>query len=62
MIVTEWEEFGDRGELDAILTSYDKDVDNMSVHRGKQRIDKLTGALYLGELVSRTNHSAIETV
>ncbi|CEF60199.1 Hexokinase family and Hexokinase, N-terminal domain and Hexokinase, C-terminal domain-containing protein [Strongyloides ratti] len=51
VIVTEWEEFGAKGELDDILTQFDRDIDNNSVHQGKQIIDKLTGALYLGELV-----------
>uniref|UniRef100_A0AC35U589 Phosphotransferase n=1 Tax=Rhabditophanes sp. KR3021 TaxID=114890 RepID=A0AC35U589_9BILA len=51
VIVTEWEEFGAKGELDDILTDYDREIDSTSVHRGKQIIDKLTGALYLGELV-----------
>lgn len=37
IVVTEWEEFGDRGELDGILTSFDREVDANSVHRGKQR-------------------------
>ncbi|VDM69950.1 unnamed protein product [Strongylus vulgaris] len=41
------------GELDSILTQFDKEIDAASVHQGKQIIDKLTGALYLGELVRR---------
>lgn len=53
VVVTEWEEFGNNGELDDILTVYDKEVDQASVHKGKQLIDKLTGALYLGDLVRR---------
>uniref|UniRef100_A0A1I7XRW2 hexokinase n=1 Tax=Heterorhabditis bacteriophora TaxID=37862 RepID=A0A1I7XRW2_HETBA len=56
VVVTEWEEFGSKGELDAILTQFDREIDAASVHQGKQMyrfIDKLTGALYLGELVRR---------
>ncbi|MFH4974136.1 hypothetical protein AB6A40_000845 [Gnathostoma spinigerum] len=53
VVVTEWEEFGARGELDEVLTQFDHEIDEVSVHRGKQMIDKLTGALYLGELVRR---------
>ena len=53
VVVTEWEEFGSKGELKDILTPFDKEIDQASVHRGKQIIDKLTGALYLGDLVRR---------
>uniref|UniRef100_A0A914WFP3 Phosphotransferase n=1 Tax=Plectus sambesii TaxID=2011161 RepID=A0A914WFP3_9BILA len=41
------------GELDCILTSFDREIDAASVHKGKQIVDKVTGALYLGELVRR---------
>ncbi|VDK88731.1 unnamed protein product, partial [Litomosoides sigmodontis] len=41
------------GELASILTQFDRDIDEASVHKGKQMIDKLTGALYLGELARR---------
>ncbi|PAV84397.1 hypothetical protein WR25_20161 [Diploscapter pachys] len=51
VVVTEWEEFGSKGELDHLLTDFDRAIDSQSVHKGKQIIDKLTGALYLGELV-----------
>jgi hexokinase len=53
VIVTEWEEFGANGELSDILTPFDREIDDASVHKGKQIIDKLTGALYLGDLVRR---------
>uniref|UniRef100_A0A8R1XXB6 Phosphotransferase n=1 Tax=Onchocerca volvulus TaxID=6282 RepID=A0A8R1XXB6_ONCVO len=54
VVVTEWEEFGGKvGELANILTQFDRDIDEVSVHKGKQIIDKLTGALYLGELARR---------
>lgn len=53
IVVTEWEEFGKHGELDDILTQFDREVDAASVHKGKQLIDKLCGALYIGEVVRR---------
>uniref|UniRef100_A0AC35FT82 Phosphotransferase n=1 Tax=Panagrolaimus sp. PS1159 TaxID=55785 RepID=A0AC35FT82_9BILA len=42
IVVTEWEEFGSKNELDDILTQFDKEIDEASVHKGKQIIDKLT--------------------
>jgi hexokinase len=51
VVVTEWEEFGEKGELDSILTPFDREIDELSVHKGKQIVDKLCGALYLGEVV-----------
>ncbi|VDK47910.1 unnamed protein product [Anisakis simplex] len=88
VVVTEWEEFGAHGKLAHVLTQFDHEIDNASVHKGKQMylfavcsilifkifivpftfiypkkmkrkhfkkflIDKLTGALYLGDLVRR---------
>uniref|UniRef100_A0A0M3HYA9 Phosphotransferase n=1 Tax=Ascaris lumbricoides TaxID=6252 RepID=A0A0M3HYA9_ASCLU len=41
------------GKLSHILTQFDHEIDDASVHKGKQMIDKLTGALYLGDLVRR---------
>ncbi|KHJ41467.1 hypothetical protein D918_08430 [Trichuris suis] len=51
IIDTEWEEFGRNGELDFIKTTYDREIDQQSVHKGRQLIDKFTGAFFLGELV-----------
>uniref|UniRef100_A0A5S6R2L2 Phosphotransferase n=1 Tax=Trichuris muris TaxID=70415 RepID=A0A5S6R2L2_TRIMR len=51
IIDTEWEEFGRNGELDFIKTTYDREIDQQSVHKGRQIIDKFTGAFFLGELV-----------
>ncbi|CAK5112472.1 unnamed protein product [Meloidogyne enterolobii] len=39
--------------MDDIMTEFDRELDAASVHVGKQVIDKLTGALYLGELIRR---------
>ncbi|VDP21268.1 unnamed protein product [Onchocerca flexuosa] len=36
VVVTEWEEFGEKGELTKILTQFDRDIDEVSVHKGKQ--------------------------
>ncbi len=36
VVDTEWEEFGIKGELSDIITSFDKEVDDNSVHKGKQ--------------------------
>jgi len=63
VINTEWEEFGGRGELEDIKTQFDKEIDENSVHKGKQIIDKLTGAYFLGDLVRRIlDHLASQNV
>lgn len=36
VVVTEWEEYGKNGELDDVLTQFDREVDEASVHKGKQ--------------------------
>lgn len=36
VIDTEWEEFGARGELDSVRTEFDLEIDESSVHKGKQ--------------------------
>lgn len=36
VVVTEWEEYGKNGELNDILTPFDREVDEHSVHKGKQ--------------------------
>lgn len=36
VIDTEWEEIGNKGQLDFIMTEYDKEIDESSVHKGKQ--------------------------
>ncbi|CAH2277363.1 hexokinase HKDC1 [Pelobates cultripes] len=47
----EWGAFGDNGSLDDIFTSYDKEVDRLSINPGKQRYEKMIGGMYLGEIV-----------
>ncbi|XP_041650622.1 hexokinase HKDC1-like [Cheilinus undulatus] len=50
-INTEWGGLGDDGSLDDIITPYDKEVNQNSVNPGKQRFEKLTSGMYLGEIV-----------
>ncbi|KAM4637101.1 LOW QUALITY PROTEIN: hexokinase HKDC1-like [Discoglossus pictus] len=50
-INTEWGGFGDNGRLDDIQTKYDIDVDEKSLNPGKQRYEKMTSGMYLGEIV-----------
>lgn len=47
----EWGAFGDHGELDDILTSFDKEVNDNSCNVGKQTFEKLISGMYQGELV-----------
>ncbi|KAF6317261.1 hexokinase domain containing 1 [Rhinolophus ferrumequinum] len=50
-INTEWGGFGDNGCIDDIQTQYDKEVDEGSLNPGKQRYEKMTSGMYLGEIV-----------
>ncbi|XP_023251043.1 putative hexokinase HKDC1 isoform X2 [Seriola lalandi dorsalis] len=50
-INTEWGGLGDDGSLDDIITPYDVEVDQNSFNNGKQRFEKLTSGMYLGEVV-----------
>ena len=52
MIVnTEWGAFGDQGELNFILTKWDKRVDASSLNPGKQIFEKMISGMYMGEVV-----------
>lgn len=51
LINTEWGAFGDNGELDFIITKWDKNVDEMSVNPGKQIFEKMISGMYMGELI-----------
>ena len=52
MIVnTEWGGFGNQGELDFILTKWDRRVDATSVNPGKQIFEKVISGMYMGEVV-----------
>ncbi|KAM6943608.1 hexokinase HKDC1-like [Xenentodon cancila] len=50
-INTEWGGLGDDGSLDDLITAFDREVDQNSVNPGKQRFEKLTSGMYLGEVV-----------
>uniref|UniRef100_A0A8C5Q7I6 Hexokinase-2 n=1 Tax=Leptobrachium leishanense TaxID=445787 RepID=A0A8C5Q7I6_9ANUR len=50
-INTEWGGFGDNGCLSDIQTKYDTVVDEKSLNPGKQRYEKMTSGMYLGEIV-----------
>ncbi|XP_062352614.1 hexokinase HKDC1-like isoform X2 [Cinclus cinclus] len=50
-INTEWGAFGDNGCIDHIRTKYDIEVDEGSLNPGKQRYEKMTSGMYLGEIV-----------
>ncbi|XP_049620508.1 hexokinase HKDC1 [Suncus etruscus] len=50
-INSEWGGFGDNGCLEDIRTQYDKEVDQGSLNSGKQRYEKMTSGMYLGEIV-----------
>ncbi|KAM3877176.1 hexokinase HKDC1-like [Diretmus argenteus] len=52
-INTEWGALGEDGCLDDIITSYDTEVDRESLNHGKQRFEKLTSGMYLGEVVRK---------
>lgn len=51
IVNTEWHNFGEDGCLDFIRSEYDIEVDKHSKHPGKHTFDKMTGALFLGEIV-----------
>ena len=52
MIVnTEWGAFGNQGELDFMITKWDKRVDAASVNPGKQIFEKMISGMYMGEVV-----------
>nr|XP_019954510.1 PREDICTED: putative hexokinase HKDC1 isoform X1 [Paralichthys olivaceus] len=53
-INTEWGGLGDHGSLDDIITPYDAEVDLNSLNPGRQRFEKLTSGMYLGEVVRQT--------
>nr|XP_020663659.1 putative hexokinase HKDC1 isoform X1 [Pogona vitticeps]XP_020663661.1 putative hexokinase HKDC1 isoform X3 [Pogona vitticeps] len=50
-INTEWGGFGDNGCIDDLRTTYDIEVDEGSLNPGKQRYEKMTSGMYLGEIV-----------
>ncbi len=51
VINTEWGAFGNQGELDFILTKWDREVDKNSINPGKQIFEKMISGMYMGEVV-----------
>lgn len=53
VVNTEWGAFGDNGVLDFVSTQWDREIDDHSINKGKQRFEKLISGLYIGELCRR---------
>lgn len=51
IINVEWGAFGDKGSLEFVRTSYDREVDFHSINPGNQLFEKMQSGMYLGELV-----------
>ncbi|XP_006817764.2 hexokinase type 2-like, partial [Saccoglossus kowalevskii] len=51
IIDTEWGAFGDDGTIDEYRTNLDKELDNHTPNKGRQRFEKMISGLYLGEVV-----------
>ncbi|XP_033208746.1 hexokinase type 2 isoform X2 [Belonocnema kinseyi] len=51
LINMEWGAFGERDTLDFVITEFDKDIDDNSIHPGKQIFEKMISGMYMGELV-----------
>ena len=50
VVNTEWGAFGDQGELDYIVTQWDRKVDEGSINPGKQIFEKMISGMYMGEV------------
>ena len=51
VVNTEWGAFGDNGELDFILTKWDRAVHKDSLYPGMQTFEKMISGMYMGELI-----------
>lgn len=51
VVNTEWGAFGNDGELDFIVTKWDRNVDALSINPGKQIFEKMISGMYMGEVV-----------
>ena len=51
VVNTEWGAFGNDGELDFIMTKWDRNVDALSINPGKQIFEKMISGMYMGEVV-----------
>jgi len=50
LINTEWGAFGNDGNLDFILTEFDRAIDRHSINPGKQIYEKMISGMYMGEI------------
>ncbi|XP_071948900.1 hexokinase-2-like [Antedon mediterranea] len=53
IIDMEWGAFGDDGVLDDIRTDFDKEIDKLTLNKGKQLYEKMISGMYLGEITRR---------
>ncbi len=51
VVNTEWGAFGECGELDFIMTSWDQSVDNESINPGMHVYEKMISGMYMGDIV-----------
>lgn len=50
IINMEWGAFGDDGSLEDIRTDFDREVDKITLNKGKQLYEKMISGMYLGEI------------
>jgi len=50
LINTEWGAFGNDGNLDFMLTDFDRSIDKHSINPGKQIYEKMISGMYMGEI------------
>ncbi|PRD22365.1 UNVERIFIED_CONTAM: Hk1 [Trichonephila clavipes] len=53
IINTEWGAFGDNKCLEFLRTSFDREIDEISLNKGKQLFEKMISGMYMGEIVRR---------
>ena len=53
VINCEWGAFGDNGVIDFIRTEWDRQIDEESINKGRQKFEKMVSGMYLGEIVRR---------
>lgn len=59
LINTEWGAFGEGGVIDFILTEFDRDIDDNSMHPTKQLFEKMISGMYMGELARLVLEKAV---
>ena len=60
VVNTEWGAFGDNGELDFILTKWDRAIHKESKYPGMQTFEKMISGMYMGELIRQILVDLIE--